>query len=172
MIHRRKGRKLSRTSSHRSATINNLCASLIKSKKIKTTVAKAKELRRFIEPMVTKARRSTMRKQDYPALDVHMRRETDRLLKDKTAVKMLFEEIAPKLIDRNGGYTRVLKIGRRPGDAAELAFIEFVDYNLEKTETKKSDSGESKKSAKSKSVKRSKTSKGKRKTKTAEEEGE
>jgi large subunit ribosomal protein L17 len=147
-----------------------------------TTIAKAKELRRFIEPLVTKARRSFMKKQDYPMYDVHLRREVNRILKDKAAVKTLFEEIAPKVIDRNGGYTRVLKIGRRYGDAAELAFVEFVDYNLEKTESKKTESADSKKPVKDKSDKQDKNRKGgvarrkgktvvNKKLKTSEEEG-
>ena len=172
MIHRRKGRKLNRTASHRNATFSNMCASLIKAKKIKTTIAKAKELRRFIEPLVTKSRKAVSRKEDNPAYDVHMRREANKFLKDRVAVKMLFDEIAPKVIDRNGGYTRVLKIGRRAGDAAELAYVEFVDYNLEKTEPKKSEPAESKKSAKTPSSRAKDTKhqqKRKKKTNTSEE---
>lgn len=135
MIHRRKGRKLSRTTSHRAALLANLSAALIKNKKIRTTLAKAKELRVYIEPMITKSRKAFLSKDDKPEAGVHQRREVNKYLQDRTAVKTLFDEIAPKVIDRNGGYTRVLKMGRRLGDGAELALIELVDYNMEQTKT-------------------------------------
>lgn len=131
MIHRNKGRKLKRTASHRKALISNLSVSLIMHKKIKTTLAKAKELRVWIEPIITKSRKALQTKDSKPEYGVHLRREVNGFLQDKGAVKMLFDEIAPKVINRNGGYTRVLKIGRRLGDGAELALIELVDYNLE-----------------------------------------
>ncbi len=131
MIHRNKGRKLKRTASHRKALISNLSVSLIMHKKIKTTLAKAKELRVWIEPIITKSRKALQTKDSKPEYGVHLRREVNGFLQDKGAVKMLFDEIAPKVINRNGGYTRVLKMGRRLGDGAELALIELVDYNLE-----------------------------------------
>lgn len=131
MIHRRKGRKLKRTYTHRSALLANLSVALIKHKKIKTTLAKAKELRLFIEPIITKSRKALNSKSEKPEFGVHLRREVNKFLQDKGAITTLFEEIAPKVINRNGGYTRVLKIGRRLGDGAELAFIELVDYNME-----------------------------------------
>lgn len=131
MIHRRKGRKLSRTHSHRAALLANLSVALIKNKKIRTTLAKAKELRVYIEPMITKSRKAFLSKDDKPEAGVHQRREVNKYLQDRTAVKTLFDEIAPKVISRNGGYTRVLKMGRRLGDGAELALIELVDYNME-----------------------------------------
>ena len=131
MIHRRKGRKLKRTYTHRSALLANLSVALIKHKKIKTTLAKAKELRLFIEPIITKSRKAFNTKAEKPENGVHLRREVNKFLQDKGAITTLFEEIAPKVINRNGGYTRVLKIGRRLGDGAELAFIELVDYNME-----------------------------------------
>jgi large subunit ribosomal protein L17 len=136
MIHRRKGRKLKRTASHRRALLSNLSVSLIQNKKIRTTVAKAKELRRYIENLITKSKRALQEKEAAPERVVHMRRVVNRFLKDKGAVKTLFDEIAPKAMERPGGYTRVLKLGRRYGDAAELAVIELVDYNIEKTEQK------------------------------------
>lgn len=138
MIHRRKGRKLKRTASHRKALLSNLAVSLITNKKIKTTFAKAKELSWFIESLVTKAK-TALAGEKSNGLAVHLRRQVHSYLKDKTAVKTLFDEIAPKVSDRPGGYTRVLKMGKRLGDAAELALIEFVDYNLEKVEQKSKD---------------------------------
>jgi large subunit ribosomal protein L17 len=137
MIHRRKGRKLKRTATHRKALLSNLSASLIKSKKVRTTLAKAKELRIYIEPIINKSKKAYLSKDDN-GYNVHLRREVNRFLNDRGAVKELFDEIAPKVAERNGGYTRVLKMGRRLGDGAELALIELVDYNIEqakKTET-------------------------------------
>lgn len=131
MIHRRKGRKLKRTATHKHALLANLSVALIKHKKIKTTLAKAKELRLYIEPMITKSRVALNTKSTKPEFGVHLRREVNKYLQDKGAITTLFDEIAPKVINRNGGYTRVLKIGRRLGDGAEVAFIELVDYNME-----------------------------------------
>lgn len=117
--------------------LSNLSVSLIKHKKLKTTLAKAKELRLFIEPIITKSRKALS--SDKPEFGVHLRREVNKFLQDKGAITTLFNEIAPKVANRNGGYTRVLKMGRRLGDGAELAMIELVDYNMEqaadKTET-------------------------------------
>lgn len=137
MIHRRKGRKLKRTASHRSALLSNLSVSLIKNKKISTTLAKARELRTYVENLITKSRKAIQQKSN-PEKVIHLKRVVNRYLKDKGAVKTLFDEIAPKSIDRPGGYTRVLKLGRRYGDAAELALIELVDYNIEQTESRES----------------------------------
>lgn len=141
MIHRNKGRKLTRTASHRKALMSNLSVSLIKNKKIRTTLAKAKELRTYIEPMINKSKKAYLAKDGKPEFGVHLRREINKYLQDKGAVKTLFDEIAPKVSGRNGGYTRVLKMGRRLGDGAELALIELVDYNIEqlKTETPAAD---------------------------------
>lgn len=119
MRHFVRGRKLGRTSSHRKATLQALSVAIIREHRIQTTVAKAKELRRFIEPLITKAKSDTM----------HNRRMVFASLQDKNAVRALFEEIAPKVGDREGGYTRVLKTGFRSGDASELALIELVDFN-------------------------------------------
>jgi len=135
MIHRHKGRKLKRTYSHRNSTLSNLSVSLINHKKITTTLAKAKELRSYVEPLITKAIKAGIDKKDV-ARNVHLRREVNKSLNDKGAVKLLFDEIAAKVAERKGGYTRVLKIGRRLGDAAELAIIELVDYNIEQSEQK------------------------------------
>ena len=135
MIHRRKGRKLKRTASHRKALLSNLSVSLIKNKKIQTTLAKAKELRVYIEPIINKSKKAYLNNNSKPEYNIHLRREVNKFLQDKGAVKTLFDEIAPKVAERNGGYTRVLKMGRRLGDGAELALIELVDYNLDQVKT-------------------------------------
>lgn len=119
MRHRVKGRKLSRTSSHRKALMNALATSLLKYKRIKTTEAKAKESRIFIEKLLTKARRN----------DLHSMRQVMSVIHDRDVVKELFGEIIPKIGDRPGGYTRVIKLGNRKGDAAAMAILELVDYN-------------------------------------------
>jgi len=121
---------LGRTASHRSAMLSNMACSLIKHKKITTTVAKAKELRKFIEPLLTKSKEDTM----------HSRRMVFASLKDKHCVTELFREVSTKIADRPGGYTRILKTGNRLGDAAAMCIIELVDYNenmLKEKATKK-----------------------------------
>lgn len=168
MIHRRKGRKLKRTASHRKATLSNLAVSLIEHKKIKTTVAKARQLRVYIESLITKSRKALVAKEKTDGQSVHLRRQVNSYLKDKGAVKTLFDEIAPKVADRPGGYTRVVKMGRRLGDAAELALIELVDYNVEQAEQKakeKSAVSESKTALKKKSKKAGSTEKPSRRKK-------
>lgn len=119
MRHRVKGRKLSRTSSHRKATMRALTAALIKEHRIVTTIAKAKELRRFVEPLITRAKEDNH----------HNRSQVFSSLQDKYIVSALFDEVGPKSKDRPGGYTRIVKIGFRQGDGAEMAVIELVDYN-------------------------------------------
>jgi large subunit ribosomal protein L17 len=119
MRHRVKGRKFNRTHSHRAALLRNLATSLLKHKRIRTTLAKAKELRGFVEPLITKAK----------AGDLHAQKHVMNFIKDKEVVKELFSEIIGTIGDRPGGYTRVVSLGRRLGDAAELAIIELVDYN-------------------------------------------
>lgn len=124
MRHLVKGRKLGRTASHRKATLSALSVALIKEHRIITTVPKAKELRTFVEPIITRA------KEDKP----HNRRRVFSKLKDKAAVSHLFDEVAQKAKDRPGGYTRVVKLGNRTGDGAEMAVMELVDYNDVKPE--------------------------------------
>lgn len=119
MRHRNKGRKLKRTASHRAALMNALATSLLKHKRIRTTEAKAKEARRHVEALITKARKN----------DLHSMRQVMSHIRDKEVVKELFTEIVPKIGDRPGGYTRVIKLGNRIGDAASMAIIELVDYN-------------------------------------------
>ena len=128
MRHRVKGRKLSRTASHRKATMRALTMALVKEHRITTTVAKAKELRRFVEPLITRAKEDNLLN----------RRMVFSSLQNKETVKKLFSEVGPKRADRNGGYTRVIKLGFRQGDGAEMALIELVDFNDVKPEGKTS----------------------------------
>lgn len=119
MRHRVKGRKLGRTTPHRKATLRALSSALIREHRIKTTLPKAKELRTFVEPLITRAKVDS----------THNRRIVYSYLQDKHAVTELFETVGPAAADRPGGYTRVLKLGFRVGDAAEMAVIELVDFN-------------------------------------------
>ena len=119
MRHGKKVNHLGRTSSHRKAMLSNMASSLIMSKRITTTVAKAKALRKYVEPLITKAKVD----------ETHSRREVFSHLQNKTAVTELFREIAVKVGDRPGGYTRILRTGFRMGDAAEMCMIELVDFN-------------------------------------------
>ena len=130
MEHRKKGRKLKRTASHRKALLSNMAISLIKYKRIKTTEAKAKELRTYIEPLLTKSKKAMGFLNSDPEKSIHQRRIVRKLLNDKEAIRILFDEIAEKIKNRPGGYTRVLKTGFRPGDGANEAIIEFVDYSI------------------------------------------
>src|SRR5580704_624308 len=119
MRHRNQGRKLGRTSSHRTAMFANMAAALIKHEQIKTTLPKAKELRPVVEKLVTLSRRGPT--------NLHARRQALAQIRDLAQVKKLFDVIGPRYTERPGGYTRVLKAGFRFGDNAEMAFIEFVD---------------------------------------------
>lgn len=119
MRHRKKGKKLGRTSPHRKRTLQALSNALIENKSITTTVAKAKALRPFVEPLITRAKEDTE----------HNRRQVFRHLQNKEMVTELFGEVAERVGDRPGGYTRVIKLGQRSGDGAELALVELVDYN-------------------------------------------
>ena len=119
MRHNKKFNHLGRTSTHRAAMLSNMASSLIKHKRIFTTTAKAKELRKYIEPLITKSKEDT----------THSRRVVFSNLKDKYAVTELFKEVAQKIGDRPGGYTRIIKTGNRLGDNASMCFIELVDYN-------------------------------------------
>lgn len=134
MRHGVKGRKLKRTASHRAATLGGLATSLFLHKKIRTTEAKAKEMRRVVEPMITRAKRTLSLSGDgAAAAKVHARREIARVIHDEDAVKALFNDIAPRVENRAGGYTRVVKLGYRHGDNAEMAVIELVDWNEAET---------------------------------------
>ncbi len=116
MRHRVKGRQLSRTASHKRAMMRNMAASLFEHEGITTTVAKAKELRPYAEKLVTLARRG----------DLHAIRQVERKIKDREILTKLFKQIGPRYAARPGGYTRILKLGHRPGDGAEMARIELV----------------------------------------------
>ena len=129
MRHNKKFNHLGRTASHRSAMLSNMACSLIKHKRITTTVAKAKALKKFVEPLITKSKDDT----------TNSRRVVFSNLQDKIAVTELFKEISVKVADRPGGYTRIIKTGHRLVDNAEMCFIELVDYdeNMAKTATAK-----------------------------------
>ncbi len=126
MRHLNQGRKLNRTSAHRKALLRNLVLALVKHERIKTTDAKAKELRRCAERMVTLGKRG----------DLAARRQAFALMQSREAVKRLFDEIAPRFKERNGGYTRIVKFGFRRGDAAPLSIVEFSDHSERSTPQK------------------------------------
>ena len=117
MRHNKSGRKLSRKTAHRKALMSNLASALITHKKIKTTDAKAKELRMYIEPLITFAKRG----------DLHARRQVLKKIRHKSIVRELFDTIGPVFSNRNGGYTRITKLGFRDNDCAPISMIEFVD---------------------------------------------
>ena len=146
MRHGKKVYKLGRKAAHRHALLANMSSSLIEHKRINTTLTKAKALQQFVEPLVTKAKTD----------DTHNRRVVFSYVRDKHAVTELFRTIAPKVGDRPGGYTRIIKLGNRLGDNAEMAMIEFVDfnelYNADKKEAKKTTRRSRRKSTKSEEV--------------------
>ena len=119
MRHNKKFNHLGRTASHREAMLANMAVSLIMHKRITTTLAKAKALKKYVEPLLTRSKKD----------DTNSRRVVFRYLQNKEAVKELFGEVAAKVADRPGGYTRVIKLGNRRGDAAPIAFIELVDFD-------------------------------------------
>ena len=118
MRHHRKGKKLGRTSAHRKALYSNLAGALIEHGRIKTTLAKAKAVKPIAEQMITLGRRG----------DLHARRQALAYLHSNDVVTMLFSEVAPRFTDRPGGYSRIVKLGPRWGDAAEMVYLELVDY--------------------------------------------
>ncbi|WNH08046.1 50S ribosomal protein L17 [Thalassobellus suaedae] len=119
MRHGKKINHLGRQTAHRKSMLANMACSLIEHKRINTTVAKAKALKQFVEPMITKSKEDT----------THNRRIVMARLRQKDAVTELFRDVAPKIADRPGGYTRIIKLGNRLGDNADMAMIELVDYN-------------------------------------------
>lgn len=128
MRHNTAGRKLGRKTGHRLAMFRNQLASLVASERIVTTVAKAKELRPLAERMITQGKRGT----------VHARRMVGRWVPDRDLIKKIFDEIAPRFASRPGGYLRIVKLGSRQGDGAEMAILEFVDYQLKASASKSS----------------------------------
>ncbi len=161
MRHLKSGRKLGRTRSHRKATLSSLSNAIIAHKRITTTLAKAKETRMVVEKLVTRAKRAVAGEGEGQAKNVHARREVFSFLRDRKAVTTLFNDIAPLVAGRPGGYTRVVKLGQRRGDGAQLALLEFVDFKVGQTKTAKTE----RKAAKS--APRKKTSKKAAATKAA-----
>lgn len=138
MRHNKKFNHLGRTASHRSAMLANMAISLIMHKRITTTVAKAKALKKYVEPLITKAKEDS----------TNSRRVVFSYLQNKDAIKELFSTVSEKVGDRPGGYTRIIKLGTRQGDAAQVCFIELVDFDPEMAkETKKKTTRRSRKSA-------------------------
>lgn len=134
MRHRKSINHLGRTSSHRKSLLANLASSLIVHKRIETTLAKAKALRSYVEPLISKSKEDS----------THSRRVVFSVLQDKEAVSELFREVSGKIANRPGGYTRILKTGNRLGDNAEMCIIELVDYNEAMLASKSSDKGKAK----------------------------
>jgi len=157
MRHLKDVKKLNRTASHRHATLANLAAAVIAHKHIRTTTLKAKEARRFVERLITHAKKNT----------VAARRLVFGKLRQRAAVTELFNEIAPKFATRNGGYTRVVKLGRRQGDGAELAIIELVGY--ESVQVEKQQKAFEKRAERKKREKQSASEREKEKAKQEEE---
>jgi len=143
MRHGDKINNLGRTHSHRNALMSNMACSLIEHKRIFTTLAKAKALRTYVEPIINKSKNDT----------THSRRTVFAYLRSKDVVSMLFKDVAVKVAERNGGYTRIIKTGNRQGDAAEMALIELVDFNEIYS------NGKPAKSEKTKTTRRSRTKK-------------
>ena len=157
MRHRVKGRKLSRTASHRHALLKSLATSLLKHKKITTTTAKAKELRKFVEPIITKAKSDSVATRRYVAEKIN----------DREVVQNLFDDIITKIGGRPGGYTRIVHRGQRKGDGADLAIIELVDYSgVMKPKTPKKEKGDDKVSEPKEDVKAEDKKEAKTKKKT------
>jgi large subunit ribosomal protein L17 len=170
MRHRKSGRKLKRTASHRRATLAALSTAVLRHKRITTTVAKAKEARVMVEKIITRARRAVAQS-DKPAVAIHARREVGKLIKDKSVVGELFTTIVEKVGSRPGGYTRVVRLGQRLGDAAELAVLELVDFNTGQTTEKPAAPVKKKKSAKPEGKKEGQTEEKKEGKKEAKKEG-
>ena len=129
MRHRRAGKKLGRDASHRKALYSNLTGALIEHGRIKTTVTKAKAVRPIAEQMITLGRRG----------DIHARRQATAFLRSQDVVHKLFSEVAPRFRQRAGGYSRIVRIGPRPGDAAEMAYLELVDFSAEEQAEEKAE---------------------------------
>ena len=143
MRHNKKFNHLSRTAPHRAAMLSNMACSLIKHKRITTTLAKAKALKQYVEPLITRCKSDT----------TTSRRVVFRYLQDKESINILFGEVAQKVGDRPGGYTRIIKLGTRQGDAASVAFIELVDFDENMAKTVKSEAKKTRRSRKSTAAK-------------------
>lgn len=158
MRHGKKFNHLGRTSGHRKALLSNLASSLILHKRISTTVAKAKELRKYVEPLLTKAKEDS----------THSRRVVFSYLQNKDSVKELFGELAAKIASRPGGYTRIIKTGNRPGDNSEMCIIELVDFNTLYVKEGKAAAGAAKRTRRSGGAKKKAGVEAKETTATAE----
>ena len=141
MRHRVKGRKLGRTTAHRVATLRNLSTALFTHERITTTLMKAKEMRPFAEKLITISRRDTL----------HARRNVARNIRDKSALKKLFETLGPRYADRPGGYIRLYHLGYRPGDTADMALVELVDAAPVEADAKEKKKDDSEKTVKTES---------------------
>ena len=139
MRHNKKFNHLGRTADHRAALLSNLAVALIQHKRITTTLAKAKALKKYVEPLITRSKNDT----------TNSRRVVFRYLQNKEAVTELFKEISVKVADRPGGYTRVIKLGTRQGDAAQIAFIELVDYDENMAKSPKAEAKKTRRSRRS-----------------------
>ena len=139
MRHNKKFNHLGRTADHRAALLANLAVALIQHKRITTTLAKAKALKKYVEPLITRSKNDT----------TNSRRVVFRYLQNKGAVTELFKEISVKVADRPGGYTRVIKLGTRQGDAAQIAFIELVDYDENMAKAPKAEAKKTRRSRRS-----------------------
>ena len=139
MRHNKKFNHLGRTADHRAALLANLAVALIQHKRITTTLAKAKALKKYVEPLITRSKNDT----------TNSRRVVFRYLQNKEAVTELFKEISVKVTDRPGGYTRVIKLGTRQGDAAQIAFIELVDYDENMAKAPKAEAKKTRRSRRS-----------------------
>ena len=139
MRHNKKFNHLGRTADHRAALLANLAVALIQHKRITTTLAKAKALKKYVEPLITRSKNDT----------TNSRRVVFRYLQNKEAVTELFKEISVKVADRPGGYTRVIKLGTRQGDAAQIAFIELVDYDVNMAKAPKAEAKKTRRSRRS-----------------------
>jgi len=159
MRHLKAGKILGRTASHRKALFSNLVSSLVKHEKIVTTLAKAKELRRRADKVITLAKRG----------DLNSRRVAFKTIKNKEALKKLFDTLGPRFAKRNGGYTRIYHLGNRSGDAAKMAVLEWVEKeSKDKKETKKKEIKEKEKTPAKKETKEKKETKAKKETKKKE----
>ena len=138
MRHNKKFNHLGRTASHRAAMLSNMAVSLIMHKRITTTLAKAKALKKYVEPLITKSKNDT----------TNSRRVVFSYLQDKYAVTELFQNVAEKVANRPGGYTRIIKLGFRPSDASEMAFIELVDFDENMAKTPKTGAKKTRRSRK------------------------
>lgn len=139
MRHNKKFNHLGRTADHRKAMLANMAISLIRHKRITTTLAKAKALKKYVEPLITRAKDDS----------TNSRRVVFRYLQDKESIKELFGPIAAKVADRPGGYTRIIKLGHRLGDAADMAFIELVDFDENMAKTPKAEAKKTRRSRRS-----------------------